>query len=76
MDKDLDNALFSAWLKYLELGTAEDESLVTKPDRSNYREISCEVPILFTSDREKEWVNHLKQTILDCDFVLESCWME
>jgi predicted alpha/beta hydrolase len=75
--KDLDSMLFRAWLRYLKAETAEEDELpAKKPDRSNYRDVTYEVPVLFTLDREKEWASCLKQTIFDCDFVLESCWTE
>jgi len=48
MKKDLDYVLFRAWLRYLKAETAEEDELPMKPDRSNYREVSCEVPVLFT----------------------------
>ena len=76
MAKDLDSILFQAWLRYLKAETAEEDELPMKPDRSNYREVSCEVPVLFLSDLKDEWVNDLKQMIFDYDFILESCWME
>ena len=72
MKKDLDSVLFQAWLKYLKLETAEDELAANKPDRTNYVDISCEVPILFRSDWEKEWVNDLKQTIFNEEFFIEN----
>ena len=83
MAKNLDDVLFQAWLRYLKAETSppdgrageEDELPVNKPDRSNYRDITHEVPILFTLDREKEWASCLKQTIFDCDSVLD-CWTE
>jgi len=74
--KDLDSVLFQAWLRYLKAETYEEDELpVNKPDRSNYRDVSHEVPVLFTLDREKEWASCLKQTIFDCASVLD-CWTE
>jgi len=70
--KDLDSVFFRAWLRYLKLETAEDEPPVNKPDRKDYMDISCEVPILFMLDWKKEWVNDLKQTIFNEEFFIEN----